>query len=47
MDNNTQQNGNVQLNQTRNDFNDKVRKKKYLGDSMRIFWNDRRRFRTI
>ena len=47
MDNNTQQNGNTQLNQTRNEFNDKVRKKKYLGDSMRIFWNDRRRFRTI
>ena len=48
MINNTdQQNGNTQLNQIRNDFNDRVYRKKYLGETPRVNWNSSRRFRTI
>jgi len=45
--NNDQQNGNIQLNQIRNDFNDRVYRKKYLGGTPRVYWNSSRRFRTI
>ena len=48
MINNTdQQNGNTQLNQIRNDFNDRVYRKKYLGETPRVYWNSSRRCRTI
>ncbi len=42
-----QQNGNSQLNQIRNEFNERVYRKKYLGDTSRVYWNSSRRFRTI
>jgi hypothetical protein len=42
-----QDNGNAQLNQTRNEFNDRVETKKYLGQTMRVKLNNYRRFRTI
>ena len=42
-----QDNGNTQLNQTRNEFNDRVSRKKFLGATPRIYWNLSRRFRTI
>ena len=42
-----QDNGNHQLNQTRNEFNDRVRTKHFLGKSTRVKLNDYRRFRTI
>ena len=42
-----QDNGNTQLNGLRNDFNKKVDKLQFLGNTTRIYWNDRRRFRTI
>ena len=42
-----QQNGNAQLNQTRNEFNDRVLRKKFLGATSRVYWNTSRRFRTI
>ena len=48
MINNTdQQNGNTQLNQIRNDFNERVYRKKFLGETARVYWNSSRRFRTI
>ena len=46
MINQEQQNGNTQLNQTRNDFNERVHKK-VLRTTPRIYWNSSRRFRTI
>ena len=42
-----QDNGNNQLNQTRNEFNDRVETKKYLGQTMRVKLNNHRRFITI
>jgi len=42
-----QDNGNPQLNQTRNEFNNRVETKKYLGQTMRVKLNNYRRFRTI
>jgi hypothetical protein len=42
-----QDNGNTQLNQVRNDFNDRVASKKFLGATPRVHWNQSRRFRTI
>mgnify|MGYP001502070367 FL=1 len=45
--NKNQENGNSQLNQSRNDFNDRVEKKIYLGSTMRVKLNGQRRFRTI
>jgi len=42
-----QDNGNSQLNQTRNEFNDRVETKKYLGNAFRVKVNNYRRFRTI
>ena len=44
---NKQYNGNTQLNQTRNEFNDRVETKKYLGNTIRVKLNNHRRFRTI
>jgi hypothetical protein len=42
-----QDNGNSQLNQTRNEFNDRIVTKQYLGQTMRVKLNHHRRFRTI
>ncbi len=42
-----QNNGNEQLNQTRNEFNSRVKSKMFLGQSTRVKLNDFRRFRTI
>ncbi len=42
-----QQNGNTQLNSIRNEFNSRTEKKKYLGTTPRVVWNNSRRFRTI
>ena len=44
---NNQDNGNTQLNSERENLNDRIKTKKFLGNTMRIYWNDRRRFRTI
>tara|TARA_B100002019_G_scaffold292307_1_gene315001 strand:+ start:3328 stop:3468 length:141 start_codon:yes stop_codon:yes gene_type:complete len=44
---NKQSNGNTQLNSIRNEFNDRIKTKKYMGQGKRMTWNDRRRFRTI
>ena len=42
-----QRNGNDQLNSIRNEFNDRVKKKFFLGNDTRIFWSNSRRFRAI
>jgi len=42
-----QDNGNNQLNQTREEFNDRLQRKKFLGKTPRVYWNSSRRFRTI
>ena len=42
-----QDNGNTQINAIRNEFNDRTKSKNYMGNGLRIFWNERRRFRTI
>jgi len=42
-----QNNGNTQLNNERNNFNDKVSKLLYLGKSSKIKWSDKRRYRNI
>tara|TARA_A100001234_G_C12546960_1_gene351402 strand:- start:78 stop:254 length:177 start_codon:yes stop_codon:yes gene_type:complete len=42
-----QDNGNVQLNSVRNEFNDRVEAKSYLGRSKKITWSGVRRFRSI
>ena len=42
-----QDNGNTQLNQAREEFNDRIVRKKFLGATPRIYWNSSRRFRTI
>lgn len=42
-----QKNGNDQLNSIRNEFNDRVKKKFFLGNAARIFWSSSRRFRAI
>ncbi len=42
-----QSNGNNQLNLTRDEFNKRVKSKKFLGQSIRVKLNDCRRFRTI
>ncbi len=47
INNEDQSNGNTQLNQIRSEFNDRVHRKKYLGSTPRIYWNNSRRFRTI
>jgi len=47
MNNNNQENGNTQLNTIRNDFNDRVQSKSYMGKSYRLKLNNKRRYRTI
>ena len=42
-----QKNGNDQLNSIRNEFNDRVKKKLFLGNSNRVYWANSRRFRAI
>ena len=42
-----QQNGNTRLNTDRNDLNQKISKLKMLGNSKKVKWSDRRRFRNI
>ena len=42
-----QDNGNVQLNSARNEFNDRVEAKSYLGRSKKVTWTGARRFRSI
>ena len=42
-----QKNGNDQLNSIRNEFNDRVKKKLFLGNSNRVYWAKSRRFRAI
>ena len=42
-----QKNGNDQLNSIRNEFNDRVKKKLFLGNSNRVYWVNSRRFRAI
>ena len=44
---NNQDNGNSQLNSERNNFNDRVTSKKFLGNSTRVLLNNKRRFRAI
>ncbi len=47
INNNNQDNGNTQLNSLRNDFNDKLSKKFYLGNTKKVAWDSKRRNRTI
>tara|TARA_Y100000766_G_C18825522_1_gene565297 strand:- start:928 stop:1065 length:138 start_codon:yes stop_codon:yes gene_type:complete len=42
-----QDNGNSQLNSARNDFNDRVEAKSYLGRTKKVAWTAVRRFRSI
>ena len=42
-----QRNGNDQLNSIRNEFNYRLKKKHFLGNTVRIFWSNSRRFRAI
>ena len=45
--NNEQQNGNTQLNQDRNAFNQKVSRLATLGQTMKVKWSDKRRWRNV
>ena len=45
--NNEQQNGNTQLNQDRNAFNQKVSKLYMLGRTKKVQWSNRRRWRNV
>ncbi len=42
-----QDNGNVQLNSARNEFNDRIESKSFLGRSKKVTWTGARRFRSI
>ena len=42
-----QQNGNTQLNSERDNFNNRVQLKKFLGNATRVHLNKKRRYRTI
>jgi|TARA_B000000441_G_scaffold122006_1_gene97485 hypothetical protein len=42
-----QNNGNVQLNLVRNEFNNSVKVKSFLGKTKKVAWTDFRRFRSI
>lgn len=42
-----QNNGNTQLNDTRNSFNEKVSRLSMLGQTKKVKWSDKRRFRNI
>lgn len=44
---NKQNNGNEQLNLTRNELNKRIKSKLFLGQSTRVKLNDHRRYRTI
>ena len=45
--NTEQQNGNIQLNAERDNFNKKVERLSMLGKTKKIKWSDRRRYRNI
>ncbi len=45
--NNEQQNGNTQLNQDRNAFNQKVSRLSMLGRTKKVQWSNRRRWRNV
>jgi hypothetical protein len=45
--NNEQQNGNTQLNTDRNTFNQKVAKLSMLGQTKKVQWSNRRRWRNV
>ena len=47
INNQDQQNGNTQLNQIRSELKDRTYKKKFLGSTPRVHWNNSRRYRTI
>jgi len=47
MNINNQNNGNNQLNSVRNEFNDRTKRKLFMGNSSRVTWSNYRRFRTI
>lgn len=42
-----QDNGNAQLNSARNEFNDRVESKLFLGRTKKVLWTGSRRFRSI
>ena len=42
-----QDNGNVQLNSMRNEFNNRVETKLYIGNTKRVAWTGLRRYRSI
>ena len=42
-----QNNGNTQLNNDRNNFNQKISKLSLLGNSKKVKWSDKRRYRNI
>tara|TARA_S200000501_G_scaffold45184_1_gene36585 strand:+ start:5100 stop:5237 length:138 start_codon:yes stop_codon:yes gene_type:complete len=42
-----QENGNSQLNSSRNEFNDRVEVKSFLGRTKKVAWTGARRFRSI
>ena len=44
---NEQANGNTQLNNSRNEFNERVNKFMRLGSTKRVGWTSKRRYRTI
>ena len=44
---NQQNNGNPHTQETRNQFNNKVSKLAILGQSKKVKWSDKRRFRNI
>jgi hypothetical protein len=47
METNHANNGNTQVNQTRNSFNDKVSKLRILGSTKKVAWDSKRRNRAI
>jgi len=44
---NNQDNGNTQLNSERENFNHRIKSKKFLGNAPRVTLNSKRRFRAI
>ena len=42
-----QNNGNTQLNNDRNNLNQKISKLSLLGNSKKVKWSDKRRYRNI
>ena len=47
MHNNNQSNGNTQLNTDRNTFNQRVSRLAMLGQTKKVKWSDKRRYRNI